>query len=128
MIAITLTAIFVKKSNMQTYSYSYPITLGDIDTNYTLTINAILCYFQDTISRFLATGHVAPFDIKKTESNMDDYGVLCVVTRKKAALVRKHTCGGLDFGTFVNQGFCGFHNERRQKRGLCERHKHLVVG
>lgn len=65
MIAITLTAIFAKNSSMQTYSYSYPITLGDIDTNYTLTINAILCYFQDTISRFLATGHVAPFDIKK---------------------------------------------------------------
>ena len=52
---------------------------------------------------------------------MDDYGVLRVVTRKKATLVRKHTCGGLDFGTFVYQGFCGFHNERRQKRGLCEK-------
>lgn len=50
---------------MQKYTFSYPITLGDIDTNYSMTINAILCYFQDTISRFLATGHVAPYDIKK---------------------------------------------------------------
>lgn len=50
---------------MQAYKYKYTLSFADIDPEYKMTINAVLCYFQDAIARFLTYGHVGPKDIIK---------------------------------------------------------------
>lgn len=58
---------------MQTYTFAYPVTFADIDSGYNLTPNAILCYFQDAIARFLTLGGAGPKDIR-------DKGLLWMIT------------------------------------------------
>lgn len=41
----------------------YSLTLADIDSAKRMTPGAVLCYFQDTIARFLAENRVGAFDL-----------------------------------------------------------------
>lgn len=50
---------------MKRYRHIYSLTLADIDPDNRMTAGAVLCYFQDTIARFLTEGHVGPFDLKE---------------------------------------------------------------
>lgn len=50
---------------MQVFRYRYTVSFADIDPEYRMTINAVLCYFQDAIARFLTNGQVGPKDIIK---------------------------------------------------------------
>lgn len=47
---------------MKTCTKTYTVTFADIDQYYNVTINAILCYFQDNIARYLASGNIGPHD------------------------------------------------------------------
>lgn len=49
---------------MKRYRHIYSLTLADIDPDNRMTAGAVLCYFQDTIARFLTEGRVGPFDLK----------------------------------------------------------------
>lgn len=55
--------------DMKTCNKTYTVTFADIDRYYNITINAILCYFQDNIARYLASGHIGPHDA--TERGMN---------------------------------------------------------
>jgi len=50
---------------MKRYRHVYSLTLADINPENRMTPGAVLCYYQDTIARFLAEGRVGPFDIKE---------------------------------------------------------------
>lgn len=47
---------------MKTCTKTYTVTFADIDQYYNITINAILCYFQDNIARYLASWRIGPHD------------------------------------------------------------------
>ena len=48
---------------MKRYMHIYSLTLADIDSAKRMTPGAVLCYFQDTIARFLAENRVGAFDL-----------------------------------------------------------------
>lgn len=48
---------------MKRYMHIYPLTLADIDPDKQMTAGAVLCYFQDTIARFLSEFRVGAFDL-----------------------------------------------------------------
>lgn len=50
---------------MKRYRHVYSLTLADIDPDNRMTAGAVLCYFQDTIARFLTEGRVGPFNLKE---------------------------------------------------------------
>ena len=45
------------------YVHHYSITAADMDTRYRMTPSAVLLYFQDCSTRFMACLHLAPFDV-----------------------------------------------------------------
>lgn len=50
---------------MKRYQHTYSITVADIDPQNRMTAGAVLCYFQDTIGRFLARARVSALDLVK---------------------------------------------------------------
>ncbi|MBR1538928.1 MAG: hypothetical protein IJ636_05415 [Bacteroidales bacterium] len=48
---------------MKKYRHIYSLTLADIDPGKQMTPGAVLCYFQDTIARFLSEFRVGAFDL-----------------------------------------------------------------
>lgn len=48
---------------MNRFSRRYVITAADIDTDYRITINSVLCYFQDCFALYLAKHRLAAFDL-----------------------------------------------------------------
>ena len=50
---------------MKRYQHTYSLTVADIDPQNRMTAGAVLCYFQDTIGRFLAQARVSALDLVK---------------------------------------------------------------
>ncbi|GEM_PF-2490134 len=50
-------------SSMKSFINTYSVNLMDIDSQYNFSINALISYFEDTISRHLAAGKIGPLDV-----------------------------------------------------------------
>ena len=48
---------------MKTYTHRYSITAADMDTQYRMTANAVLLYYQDCWARYMACLNMAAFDL-----------------------------------------------------------------
>ena len=48
---------------MKRYLHVYSLTVADIDASRRMTAGAVLCYFQDTIGRFLSEARVSAIDL-----------------------------------------------------------------
>lgn len=67
---------------MKRYTHVYSLTLADIDGEKRMTPGAVLCYFQDTIARFLAENRVGAFDL------MEEAGITWMIAEFHSELDR----------------------------------------
>ena len=74
---------------MKRYRHVYSLTLADIDPDKRMTAGAVLCYFQDTIARFLAENHVGAFDL------MEEAGITWMISEFHSKLDRLPTWPGI---------------------------------
>lgn len=74
---------------MKRYRHVYSLTLADIDPDKRMTAGAVLCYFQDTIARFLAENRVGAFDL------MEEAGITWMITEFHSELGRFPTWPGI---------------------------------
>lgn len=76
---INIFVTYLKPFRMQTFNFDYPVTFADIDSGYHITPNAVLCYFQDAIARFLTIGDAGP-------QSLSPKGLLWVITEFHAEI------------------------------------------